>query len=155
MLPAFLVICHCFFFRFFFKFYLLFAALGLLCFSSFFPSCSERGFSLVVVYGLLIAWILLLQSTALGTWALVVATYVLSSCGSQTLEHRLTTWGAETSLLHSMWALPGPGIEPVSPALAGRFFTTEPPGKPLPPVFTFPKPALRPPGNRCMKAAVL
>ena len=24
-----------------------------------------------------------------------------------------------------------PGIEPVSPALAGRFFTTEPPGKPL------------------------
>ena len=26
--------------------------------------------------------------------------------------------------------LPYPGIEPVSPALAGRFFTTEPPGKP-------------------------
>ena len=29
-----------------------------------------------------------------------------------------------------MWDLPGPGIGPVSPALAGRFFTTEPPGKP-------------------------
>ena len=28
--------------------------------------------------------------------------------------------------------LPVPGIEPVSPALAGRFFTTEPPSKPLP-----------------------
>ena len=29
--------------------------------------------------------------------------------------------------------LPNPGIEPtsVAPALAGRFFTTEPPGKPL------------------------
>ena len=27
-------------------------------------------------------------------------------------------------------ALPGPGIEPVSLALAGRFFTTEPLGKP-------------------------
>ena len=27
--------------------------------------------------------------------------------------------------------LPDPGIEPVSPALAGRFFTTKPPGKPL------------------------
>ena len=26
--------------------------------------------------------------------------------------------------------LPDPGIEPVSPALVGRFFTTEPPGKP-------------------------
>ena len=27
--------------------------------------------------------------------------------------------------------LPGPGIEPLSPALAGKFFTPEPPGKPL------------------------
>ena len=26
--------------------------------------------------------------------------------------------------------LPDPGIKPVSPALAGGFFTTEPPGKP-------------------------
>ena len=31
----------------------------------------------------------------------------------------------------STWNLPRPGIEPMSPALAGRFFTTEPPGKPL------------------------
>ena len=29
-----------------------------------------------------------------------------------------------------MWDLPSPGLEPVSPALAGRFSTTEPPGKP-------------------------
>ena len=29
-----------------------------------------------------------------------------------------------------MWALPGLGIELVSPALAGGFLTTEPPGKP-------------------------
>ena len=29
----------------------------------------------------------------------------------------------------SMWDLPGPGIKPVSPALAGRFLTTGPPGK--------------------------
>ena len=27
--------------------------------------------------------------------------------------------------------LPDPGIEPRSPVLAGRFFTTEPPGKPI------------------------
>ena len=26
--------------------------------------------------------------------------------------------------------LPDPGIEPMSPTLAGRYFTTEPPGKP-------------------------
>ena len=30
-----------------------------------------------------------------------------------------------------MLNLPGPGIEPVSPALAGGFLTTGPPGKPL------------------------
>ena len=28
-----------------------------------------------------------------------------------------------------MWDLPGPGLEPVSPALAGQFLTTAPPGK--------------------------
>ena len=30
-----------------------------------------------------------------------------------------------------MWDLPGPGLEPVFPALAGRFLTTSPPGKSL------------------------
>ena len=30
-----------------------------------------------------------------------------------------------------MWDLPGPGIEVMSPGLAGGFFTTEPPGNPL------------------------
>ena len=29
-----------------------------------------------------------------------------------------------------MWDFPGLVIEPLSPALTGRFFTTEPPGKP-------------------------
>ena len=32
-----------------------------------------------------------------------------------------------------MWSLPGPGIEPMSPALAGGFLTTGPPGKSLSP----------------------
>jgi len=31
----------------------------------------------------------------------------------------------------SSWDLPDPGIKPVSPAMAGRFLTTESPGKPL------------------------
>ena len=30
-----------------------------------------------------------------------------------------------------MWDPPGPGIKPMSPALAGRFFTTEPQRKPF------------------------
>ena len=29
-----------------------------------------------------------------------------------------------------MWDLPGPGLEPVSPAMTGGFLTTVPPGKP-------------------------
>ena len=53
-----------------------------------------------------------------------------SSCGSQALKHRLNSRGAQVQLLHGMWDLPRPGMEPVSAALAGGFFTTEPPGKP-------------------------
>ena len=34
-------------------------------------------------------------------------------------------------LLRGMWYLPRPGLEPMSPALAGRFSTTVPPGKPI------------------------
>ena len=32
-----------------------------------------------------------------------------------------------------MWDLPGPGLEPMSPALAGGLLTTAPPGKSLQP----------------------
>ena len=51
-------------------------------------------------------------------------------------EHRLQTrrlsdCGSRAQLLCGMWDLPRPGLEPVSPALAGRFSTTAPPGKPL------------------------
>ena len=35
-----------------------------------------------------------------------------------------------------MWDLPGPGLEPMSPALAGGFLTTVPPGRPSPPFLT-------------------
>ena len=34
--------------------------------------------------------------------------------------------------------LPNPGIKPASPALAGGFFTTEPPGNPTPPITAHP-----------------
>ena len=48
-----------------------------------------------------------------------------------TLEHRLSSCGTHTGLscvAHTQ-DFPRPGMEPVSPALAGRFFTTESPGK--------------------------
>ena len=52
-----------------------------------------------------------------------------SRCGSRALERRLSSGGAWALLLRGMWDLPGPGLEPVSPALAGGFLTTAPPGK--------------------------
>ena len=60
----------------------------------------------------------------------------LTIAASLVAEHRLQTrrlnnCGSRAQLLHGMWDLPRPGLEPVSPALAGRFSTTAPPGKPL------------------------
>ena len=69
---------------------------------------------------------------ALGARASVVVLHGLSSCGSRALERRLSSCGAQAYLLRGMWDLPGPGLEPVSPALTGRFLTTAPPGKPPP-----------------------
>ena len=53
------------------------------------------------------------------------------SCSVWALEHRLTSRGPWAQLLHSMWDLSRSGIKPVSPSLAGRCFTTEPPGEPM------------------------
>ena len=59
----------------------------------------------------------------------------LTIAASFVVEHRLQTrrlsnCGSRAQLLHGMWDLPRPGLEPVSPALAGRLSTTAPPGKP-------------------------
>ena len=43
---------------------------------------------------------------------------------------RLSSCGSRAQLLRGMWDLPRPGLEPVSPALAGGFLITAPPGKP-------------------------
>ena len=53
-----------------------------------------------------------------------------SHCGTRVLEHRLSSCGARDQLLHGRWDLSGSGMDPVSPALAGKFFTTESAGKP-------------------------
>ena len=50
--------------------------------------------------------------------------------GHRLQMRRLSNCGSPAQSLHGMWDLPGPGLEPVSPALAGTFSTTVPPGKP-------------------------
>ena len=63
---------------------------------------------------------------ALGLRASVVVARGLSCCGLWALECRLSSCGAWAYLLCGMWDLPGPGLKPVSPALAGGFLTTAP-----------------------------
>ena len=59
---------------------------------------------------------------------LIIAGSLVAELRLQT--RRLSNCGSWAELLRGMWDLPRPGLEPVSPALAGRFSTTAPPGKP-------------------------
>ena len=59
---------------------------------------------------------------------LTIAASVVAEHRLQT--HRLSNCGLRAQLLCGMWDLPRPGLEPMSPALAGRLSTTAPPAKP-------------------------
>ena len=72
-----------------------------------------------------------------GKWGplFIAARGPLTVAASLVAEHRLqmrrlSSCGWRAQLLRGMWDLPRPGLEPVSPALAGRFSITAPPGKP-------------------------
>ena len=59
----------------------------------------------------------------------------LTIAASLVAEHklqtrRLSSCGSRAQLLRGMWDPPRPGLEPVCPALTGRFSTTAPPRKP-------------------------
>ena len=105
-----------FFFFFYFLFvclfvYLFMAVLGLRFCARALSSCGKRGPLFIAMRG------------------------PLTIAASPVAEHRLQTrrlssCGSRAQLLRGMWDLPRPGLEPVSPALAGRFSTTAPPGKP-------------------------
>ena len=102
--------------------YLFLAVLGLCCCIGFSLVSVIRGYSLTVVHGLLTEVASLVAEHRLwSTWAPAVAVCGLSSCGPQALEHRLNICGPWAYLLCGMWDLPRPGIEPVSPELAGKF----------------------------------
>ena len=88
------------------------AVLGLRFCARAFSSCGKRGPLFIAVRG------------------------PLTIAASLVVEHRLQTrrlsnCGSRAQPLRGMWDLPKPGLEPVSPALAGGFSTTAPPGKPL------------------------
>ena len=53
-----------------------------------------------------------------------------TTAASLVAEHRLRNCGSRAQPLRGTWDPPRPGLEPVSPALAGRLPTTAPPGKP-------------------------
>ena len=80
------------------------------------------GYSPAPVPGFPLQRLLLLQSTALEHTD-------FSSCNSGALAHRLSSRGALALLPRSTWALPRPGIEPMSLVLAGGLLTTGPPGR--------------------------
>ena len=101
-------------FFFFFKYlfiHLFMAVLGLRFCAKAFSSCGKRGPLLIAVRG-----------------PLTIAASLVAEHRLQT--HRLSNCGSRAQLLRGMWDLPRPGLEPVFPALAGRFSTTAPPGKP-------------------------
>ena len=77
-----------------------------------FSSCGKRGPLFIVVH-----------------WPLTIAASLVAEHRLRT--RRLSNCGSRAQLLCGMWDPPRPGLEPVSPALAGRFSTTAPPGKPL------------------------
>ena len=88
----------------------------------------NKFFFLPFFLGFSLQWLLLLWSTG--------SRHVgFSSCGTWALERRLSSCGAWAQLLCGVWDLPGPGLEPVSPALAVGFLPTALPGKPLLHVF--------------------
>ena len=87
------------------------AVLGLCFCARAFSSCGERGPLFIAVRG-----------------PVTVAASFVAEHRLQT--RRLSSCGSRAPLLCGMWDLPRPGLEPVSPALAGRFSTTAPPGKP-------------------------
>ena len=77
-----------------------------------FSSCGKRGPLFIAVHG-----------------PLTITASLAAEHRFQT--RRLSSCGSRAQLLHSILDLPRPGLETMSPALAGRFSTTAPPGKAL------------------------
>ena len=87
------------------------AVLGLHFCARVFPSCGKWGPLFIAVRG-----------------PLTIAASLAAEHRLQT--RRLSNCGSRAQLFRGMWDPPRLGLEPMSPALAGRLSTTAPPGKP-------------------------
>ena len=87
------------------------AVLGLRFCARAFLSCGKRGPLLIAVRG-----------------PLTIAASLVAEHRFQT--RRLSSCGSRAQPLRGMWDPPRPGLEPVSPALAGRLSTSAPPRRP-------------------------
>ena len=121
------------------------AVLGLRFCARAFSSCSERGplfFFLIFYLFIFYFWLCWVFISVWGLSPVAVSGgHSSSRCVGLSLSRpliaeqrlqtlRLSSCGSRAQLLRGMWDLPRPGLEPVSPSLAGRFSTTAPPGKP-------------------------
>ena len=108
-----------FFFKYIYIYLFIFGCVGSSVRARAFSSCGKWGPLFIAVRG-----------------PLFIAVHgPLTIAASLVAEHRLQTrrlsnCGSLAQPLRGMWDLPRPGLEPVSPALAGGFSTTAPPGKP-------------------------
>ena len=91
--------------------YLFMAVLGLRFCVRAFSSCGKRGPLFITV-----------------RCPLTIAASLVAEHSLQT--RRLSSCGSLAQPLRGMWDPPRPGLEPASPASAGRLSTTAPPGKP-------------------------
>ena len=83
------------------------------------PSCGKRGPPFIAVRGPLFIAV---------RGPLTIA--APPAAGHRLQTRRLSSCGSRAQPLRGMWDPPRPGLEPASPALAGRLPTTAPPGKP-------------------------
>ena len=109
--------------------YLLWAMLGLRCYVVFFSSGSKQRLLSSYAQASHCGGFSCFRAWVLGCTGFHSCSHGFRSCGPWDLKHKFSSCGKWASLLQSMWDIPRPATKPVSLALAGRFFTTEPPGK--------------------------
>ena len=124
ILCCFPVYCFFFFLNSYFIYLFIFGCVGSSFRARAFSSCGKRGPLFIAVRGPLFIAVRGPFTIA----ASLVAEHRLQTC-------RLSSCGSRAQLLRGMWDLPRPGLKPVSPALADRFSTTAPLGKPFTVIF--------------------